>query len=183
MQMHWVNESLTLCVCAFVCVSETTQMHVCVNEKSQRERLFERLDRVQWIINHFYFLSMNHVTIWPVHLFNLQHVMRMKMRDEQIWNQADSWLLGGCLCQGPGHLWKTLLPLPRVSSSLPHAVETLVTITICYWWQIIIHMSLCVLLISTLILTCFFLLLFITTWWWWWWLSLMFFFFIFFLYS
>lgn len=144
-----MNLSLCVCVCARVCVCvcvclKMTQMHVCVNEKSQRERLFERLDRVQWI-THFYFLSMNHVTTWPVHLFNLQHAMKMKMRDEQIWNQADSWLLGGCLGQGPGHLWKTLLPLPRVSSSLPHVVETLVTITICYWWQIIIHMSLCVL--------------------------------------
>lgn len=46
--------------------------------------------------------------------------------------QADSQLLGGCLGQGPGHLCKTLLPLPIFSSSLPHAVETLVTITTCY---------------------------------------------------
>lgn len=53
MQMHWINESLTLCVnvCVRVCVClKMTQMHGCVKEKSQRERLFDSLDRVPRVI-------------------------------------------------------------------------------------------------------------------------------------
>lgn len=64
MQTHCINESLTLCACVCVFVwEEMIQMHGCVKEKSQRERLFEILDRVPRV-THFYFVSINHGTVW-----------------------------------------------------------------------------------------------------------------------
>ena len=79
-----------------------------------------------------------------------QQVSKMRMSDRTQRRPAPSsccwavvWVKAPVFCE------KTLLPLPRASSSLPHAVETLVTITTCYWGQKIMHVPLCALDLQT----------------------------------
>lgn len=76
-----MNLSLCVCLCVTVCVHvsvclKITQMHGCVKEKHQRERLFDEKE----LAKHFCFLSITPVMIHPVsmaaHVY-LQHVLKL----------------------------------------------------------------------------------------------------------
>lgn len=121
---------MNLSLCVFLCVTvrvhvrvclKITQMHGCVKEKHQRERLFDEKE----LVKHLCFLSITPVMIHPVsmaaHVY-LQHVLRL--HTGCLWVVV--WVKAPVICERPCYLSL------KVSSSLPHAVETLVTITTCY---------------------------------------------------
>ena len=131
------SKNLSLCVCMCLCVF----VCACVKEKNQRERLLITASRVPWM-PHFYNLSMKQVSWFT---FNIWWKLQWTWATNGTWHRLTPgcWVVVGV----KAHLWKTLPPHLRgsVSSSVPHAVETLVTIPTCYWGQRIKHMSLCVL--------------------------------------
>lgn len=89
MQVHWINESLTLCVCECV---KMTRMHGCVKEESQRERLFNSPDRIPWITPFCVQAS----TMWLSDSFKWWHgwlATCVENENERLTELGKGWLL------------------------------------------------------------------------------------------